>query len=610
MKLKPLFIAMLSLSLVACVDDGKDGTDGTNGVNGNNGVDGIDGTNGTDGADGQDTASQIISLNQQGRYESGIFDESAAEIVAFDLSTNQTFVVNSNSGTIDVLDSSDITAPSLTSSLDIAADLLAASAITDTNTVGGANSVATSNGLMAVAVAADTKTDAGWVVFYKTADLSYVDVVQVGALPDALTFTPDGSQVVVAIEGEPNSDYSVDPEGQVAVIDVTWDGSVLTKSLTTIGFTDFNQGQARHSELSTKTMVLDGYNASVAQSFEPEYVAISADGSSAYVSLQENNAVAVIDLASKTVDNIFGLGFKNHSIPGNEIDASQKDGVNFQSWPVMGIYMPDTIATMTFNGETYVLTANEGDDRQDWLENVTDQATCESSGYYFDSSDNCVDAFTAKDYYDSDNVKLVDSEGNNVNATNGGFGEDNELRRLKFSFHTTAVMNGSTTEFENIYAYGGRSFSIYNASTGEQVFDSANQFEVITANKYGADFNNDNAENTGQDRSDNKGPEPEALTVGTINGHTYAFIGLERMGGIMVYDVSNPHNPEFVQYISNRDVTVDNTTLEAGGAGDLGPEGIVFVSADNSPSGQPMLIVGNEVSGTTTFYNIDVTLLN
>lgn len=619
MKLKPLFIAMLSLSLVACVDDGKDGTDGTNGVNGNNGVDGIDGTNGTDGADGtngtdgadgQDTASQIISLNQQGRYESGIFDESAAEIVAFDQSTNQTFVVNSNSGTIDVLDSSDITAPSLTSSLDIAADLLAASAITDTNTVGGANSVATSNGLMAVAVAADTKTDAGWVVFYKTADLSYVDVVQVGALPDALTFTPDGGQVVVAIEGEPNKDYSVDPEGQVAVIDVTWDGSVLTKSLTTIGFTDFNQGQARHSELSTKTMVLDGYNASVAQSFEPEYVAISADGSSAYVSLQENNAVAVIDLASKTVDNIFGLGFKNHSIPGNEIDASQKDGVNFQSWPVMGIYMPDTIATMTFNGETYVLTANEGDDRQDWLENVTDQATCESSGYYFDSSDNCVDAFTAKDYYDSDNVKLVDSEGNNVNATNGGFGEDNELRRLKFSFHTTAVMNGSTTEFENIYAYGGRSFSIYNASTGEQVFDSANQFEVITANKYGADFNNDNAENTGQDRSDNKGPEPEALTVGTINGHTYAFIGLERMGGIMVYDVSNPHNPEFVQYINNRDVTVDNTTLEAGGAGDLGPEGIVFVSADNSPSGQPMLIVGNEVSGTTTFYNIDVTLLN
>lgn len=619
MKLKPLFIAMLSLSLVACVDDGKDGTDGTNGVNGNNGVDGIDGTNGTDGADGtngtdgadgQDTASQIISLNQQGRYESGIFDESAAEIVAFDQSTNQTFVVNSNSGTIDVLDSSDITAPSLTSSLDIAADLLAASAITDTNTVGGANSVATSNGLMAVAVAADTKTDAGWVVFYKTADLSYVDVVQVGSLPDALTFTPDGGQVVVAIEGEPNKDYSVDPEGQVAVIDVTWDGSVLTKSLTTIGFTDFNQGQARHSELSTKTMVLDGYNASVAQSFEPEYVAISADGSSAYVSLQENNAVAVIDLASKTVDNIFGLGFKNHSIPGNEIDASQKDGVNFQSWPVMGIYMPDTIATMTFNGETYVLTANEGDDRQDWLENVTDQATCESSGYYFDSSDNCVDAFTAKDYYDSDNVKLVDSEGNNVNATNGGFGEDNELRRLKFSFHTTAVMNGSTTEFENIYAYGGRSFSIYNASTGEQVFDSANQFEVITANKYGADFNNDNAENTGQDRSDNKGPEPEALTVGTINGHTYAFIGLERMGGIMVYDVSNPHNPEFVQYINNRDVTVDNTTLEDGGAGDLGPEGIVFVSADNSPSGQPMLIVGNEVSGTTTFYNIDVTLLN
>jgi hypothetical protein len=151
---------------------------------------------------------------------------------------------------------------------------------------------------------------------------------------------------------------------------------------------------------------------------------------------------------------------------------------------------------------------------------------------------------------------------------------------------------------------------IYKAATGEQIFDSANDFEVITANKYGADFNNDNAENTGQDRSDNKGPEPEALTVGKINGHTYAFIGLERMGGIMVYDISNPYSPSFVQYVNNRDVSVDNTTLEAGGAGDLGPEGMSFVAAEDSPSGQPMLIVGNEVSGTTTFYNIDVTILN
>ena len=98
-----------------------------------------------------------------------------------------------------------------------------------------------------------------------------------------------------------------------------------------------------------------------------------------------------------------------------------------------------------------------------------------------------------------DNVTLVDSEGNAFAFANGGFGEDNQLRRLKFSYHTTVAMNGGT-EFEKLYAYGGRSFSIYNATTGEQVFDSGNAFEVITANKYGADFNNDNAENTGDDR--------------------------------------------------------------------------------------------------------------
>ncbi|WP_319381616.1 choice-of-anchor I domain-containing protein [Thiomicrorhabdus sp.] len=257
--------------------------------------------------------------------------------------------------------------------------------------------------------------------------------------------------------------------------------------------------------------------------------------------------------------------------------------------------------------------------RTGW-ENVTDQASCEASGYYFDSSDNCVDAFSAKDYYDNDNVTLEDQNGNLFSAKNGGFGEkDNELYRLKFSYHTSVVKNGGT-DFTKLYAYGGRSFSIYNADTGEQVFDSGSDFEVITAKKYGENFNNDNAENAGDDRSDNKGPEPEALTVGKINGHTYAFIGLERMGGIMVYDVSNPNSPKFVEYVNNRDLAIDpddNKDSDNDGikeysvdAGDLGPEGFKFVSAEHSPNGKPMLIVGNEVSGTTTFYEIAVQNFN
>ncbi|WP_040727572.1 choice-of-anchor I family protein [Thiomicrorhabdus sp. Kp2] len=583
MRLKPIVAALLTLSLVACEEETTN----------------------------NDT--KTITLSEQARYESGVFDQSAAEIVAFDATTEQTFVVNANSGQIDILNSSDISNPTLTQSIDIATDLVTATVVANVGLVGAANSVDVINGLMAVAVEAGTKTDDGWVVFYKISDLSYLTAIQVGALPDMLTFTPNGSQLVVALEGEPSSDYSVDPEGEISVIDITWDGTTLNTILTEIGFTDFNVGGGRNGDLPLDKMVIDGYSATngdnkatIAESFEPEYITVSSDNAKAYVSLQENNAIAVVDLATKTIDKIIGLGFKDHSIAGNALDASQKDGVNIKNWPVMGMYMPDTIASMQYNGKTYLLTANEGDDRQDWLDNVTDQASCEAAGYYFDSSDNCIDAFSAKDYYDTFNVTL-----NSGLATNGGFGEDDELRRLKFSYHTTVAKNGNATFFNELYAYGGRSFSIYDAETGEQVFDSGEDFETITAEKYADGFNNDNAENTGDDRSDNKGPEPEALTVGVVNGKTYAFIGLERMGGIMVYDVSNPTKPSFVEYVSNRDMTKqpDPTNPDFDANGDYGPEGFKFVSAEHSPSGKPLLIVGNEVSGTTTFYNIEETLI-
>ena len=561
------------------------------------------GSDGTDGTAGLDASQSSISLTQTARSVSQGFDVSAAEIVAFDNHNDNVWVVNADNGKVDVFPVGDMT---LSGSIDLAAMLLANGDVTDVADVGAANSISIHGDLAAVAVEANPKTDNGWIIFLDVTDSSYVEAVQVGALPDMVTFTPDGSKVVVANEGEPNDDYSVDPEGTVSII------TVADYSIATVDFTDFNVGCSRYAELSTSNMVLDGYNATTAQSFEPEYIAINEAGTEAYVALQENNALAVVDLENNTIDRILGLGFKNHSIPGNEMDASQKDGVNIKNWPVMGMYMPDSIASMEYNGKTYVLTANEGDDRQDWLDNVTDQASCETAGYFFgDDGDGarCFDAFTAKDFYDADNVTLVDSEGNPFAATNGGFGEDNELRRLKFSYHTTKVMNGGT-EFEKLYAYGGRSFSIYDAETGEQVFDSGSFFETKTAQLFGDDFNNDNAENTGDDRSDNKGPEPEGLTVGQIDGKTYAFVGLERMGGIMVYNVSNPFAPEFVQYVNNRDVTADQTAIEAGTAGDFGPEGFKFVSASDSPSGKPLLIVGSEVTGTTTVYTIDTHTFN
>ena len=304
----------------------------------------------------------------------------------------------------------------------------------------------------------------------------------------------------------------------------------------------------------------------------------------------------MVDLETNTIDRVLGLGFKDYSIPGNELDAGDRDsGVNLKNWPVMGIYMPDTLTSMTFNGKTYLLTANEGDSRQDWLDNVVDQAACEASGYYFDGG--CIDEVRVKDIESDTTLTL--------GTALAGLDTDADLGRLRVSYHTTFSKNGLTVD--KLYAYGARSFSIWDAETGDQVFDSGNDFERITALRFGDDFNNNNDENEGESRSDDKGPEPEAIAVGSINGHQYAFIGLERMGGIMVYDVSNPFAPTFIQYLNNRDLTLaPGVGVDAG---DLGPESIQFISADDSPNNQPLIIVGNEVSGTTTIYQIDVTRL-
>jgi len=173
---------------------------------------------------------------------------------------------------------------------------------------------------------------------------------------------------------------------------------------------------------------------------------------------------------------------------------------------------------------------------------------------------------------------------------------------------STLGYNSVSGFFEKLYAYGGRSFAIWNAATGELVFDSGSAIERLTAQKYGLDFNNNHDETKGDSRSDDKGPEPEGLVLGVINGHTYAFIGLERMGGILVYDISNPYAPRYVQYTNNRDLSLDSAVVGAA-AGDLGPEGFAFVDAAHSPSGKPLVLVGNEVSGTTAIYEVDVTLL-
>lgn len=905
------------------------------------------------------TASGAINLTVLGTYETGLIGDSAAEIVSYDPATQRVFTVNAADSTVDVIDISDPTAPE------------AVEIIVITEYGAAANSVDIADGVAAVAIENEDKQADGVVVFFDT-DGNFINQVTVGALPDMLTFTPDGTKVLVANEGEPSDDYTVDPEGTVSIIDISGGIENLTdENVTQVSFASFND-----AELDPAIRIY-GPNATVAQDLEPEYITVSSDSSTAWVALQENNALAVIDIAAAEATALIPLGAKNMNAPvatlqtyefelpllgttpagedvlwggfsglyfegvdeetgnlnfithpdrgpngdpvdidddgvaerpfvlpdfqstwvrfsldqdagaleitevisltladgtpisglpnlagengmaygdeepidlsgnlleldpfggdmegivqgsdgtywmvdeyrpaiyhfdaegvlidrfvpegsndeenginvgteaipavfaqrranrgmeavafendmlyafiqspidnpdtsndanskasniarilefdtttgtttgqyiymmeggavdkigdavsigngeflvierdsatgpssrkyiykigldgatnleeteglpigpdeglerqgvaglatvgikpvqkelyvdlaaigyhqgdkpeglafidentiavlndndfgllggfdietglldpnpnpgaeilgiitlhSNSMDASDRDeAINMQNWPVMSLYQPDAITSYEVNGETYIITANEGDAR-------------DYDGYSEEAR--VADLFL--DWSVFPNALELQKPEN--------------LGRLKTTTSQGDIDGDGL--YEVIYGYGGRSFTIWN-STGDIVFDSGDQFARITAEMSPVGFNSEGDDDSFDGRSDDKGTEPEALALGTIGDATYVFIGLERIGGIMVYDVTNPYSPSFVQYINNRDY---DGRLEEGTAGDLAPEGIEFVPAADSPTGQPMLIVANEFSGTVTMYDI------
>jgi len=496
-------------------------------------------------------AASGINLTPIGTYDSGVISKSAAEIVTHDPATQRLFVVNADLAKIDVLDVSDPTNPTRVNEISVS------------DYGAGVNSVAFHGGVIAAAVENEDKQAPGMVAFFD-ANGSALSVVTVGALPDMLIFTPDGQKVLVANEGEPNDDYTNDPEGSVSIIDVSAGAANVTQgNVTTAGFAAFND-----ATLDPQIRIF-GPGATVAQDVEPEYIAVAGDSKTAWVSLQENNALAILDIEAGVITELVPLGFKDHSLEGNGMDVSNKDGaINITTWPVKGMYMPDAIASYEVGGQTYILSANEGDSRD-------------------------YDGFS-----EEERVKdLVLDATAFPNAAD--LQQEEALGRLK-----TTTANGDTDgdgEYEEIYSYGARSFSVWDAQ-GRLVFDSGDDLEEITAAAYPDGFNSDGHDNESfDDRSDDKGPEPEGLTIGVIEGRTYAFIGLESIGGIMVYDVTDPTAPNFVQYVNTCNF---DGVLEEGTAGDVAPEGLTFIPADESPNGKPLLVVAFEVSGTTTIFEI------
>lgn len=486
----------------------------------------------------------LIQLVPLGGHEHG--NTSGAEISAFDTRSRRLFTVNGSACSIDIQDLTNPANPQFLQSIEVVS-------------LGRPTSVAARHGMIAATVMGKDKETRGNVLFLSS-EGKILNQVQVGFEPDMLTFSPDGHWLLVANEGEPQQDYVVDPEGSVSLIDVSKGAEKTSQAdVTHIGFEKFN---SQRNSLGEGVRIYEK-SKSVAQDLEPEYIAVSSDSQTAWVTLQENNAIAVIDLKSRQVTRLVGLGFKDHSLPGNGLDASDKDGkIRIRNWPVKGMYQPDGIAAFDIDGVTYLITANEGELRE--FVKLNEQAR--------------VAGLSLNPSVFPDAKQLQKSE---------------HLGRLRVS-NQFGDLDGDG-QFEELYSAGARSFSIWSADV-QLIFDSGDQFERILAEKYPAYFNSNHEAVAFDDRSDNKGCEPESVAVGKINGRTCAFIALERMGGIMVYDVSTPAAPVFESYLNTRDFKRET--------GDSGPEGVLFIPDEESPNGKPMLIVSYEISGTTRFFEI------
>ena len=512
-------------------------------------------------------ALQITELGSG--YSTGL-GAATAEIVAYDKTAKKLYVMANTTdagtpgpdGLIQVVDFSNPAAPVLASNIDVDATVAG---------FGGINSVAVSNGIVAVAVENFVKSDNGFVAFYSTADGSLLKIVTVGALPDMLTFTAGGQKLLVANEGE--RDGATDAAGSVSLIDLS--AGVANATAQTTGFAAFDGQEAALRAQGVR--IAPGKAASV--DLEPEYISISKDGHTAFVTIQEANAVAQFDITGTTpvLQRVVPLGYVDHNIAGNESDYSDRDNpnvsgagsngsgqiINLHLAPIKGLLMPDAISSWVSGGVTYFATANEGDARSD----------------------------------DSDVARLSSIDLNNTvfGAAEALLKHEDNAGRLNIST-IDGDTDAGTAGLEEIVTFGGRGFTIFQQNADgsvSKVFESGGEFEKIIAAQFPTIFNNNQTGTaaTFDTRSDDKGPEPEGITVANVGGRFYAFVALERQGGVMVYDVTDPAQAKF-------------TTVLPASTTHLGPETVQFIAAADSPNGEGLLLTTNEVSGTVQVFQV------
>lgn len=456
----------------------------------------------------------------------------AAEISTYDPSTKRLFVVNNNLATgvnrIEVVDLSNPSSPQKIGFIAIAP-------------YGGlVNSIDVSNGLLAAAIEASDKTSDGKVVVFKTKDYSEVKQISVGSLPDMVTFSPDGRFILTANEGEPNDAYTIDPIGTISIISVK-EGFKETRL-------NFEKFAGAAEALKAKGLRIYGKNASFAQDIEPEYIAVAENSRLAWVTLQENNAIARINLMSKSIEEILPLGFKNYGLEENAMDLSDRPANVLQYVPranVFGMYEPDGIAMVPYGNAPFVITANEGDARE--YAGYSEMLRVSAAGIALDPT-----AFPTPSFWN--------------NAKNY-WKEDSILGRL----NVTTTLGQEAGLYKKLYSLGGRSFTVWNGMNGQMMYDSKNDLD-LRAKALGI---------YPDGRSDDKGTEPEAVVTAKVGNKYLLFVGMERSNSVFVYELTGMGTPNFLQY------------LETG----IAPEGLLVIPADKSPIKKTLLVVSSENSG-------------
>lgn len=501
-------------------------------------------------------SSNAIQLELLTSYSNGAAGFNSAEIVAYDDSTQRLLVVNSVAAQLDIVDFSNPNVPVLFSTLYL-------------DTLGGINSVAVDQGRIALAMENVNPQDSGFILMV-SGNGDIINQLKVGAMPDMICFSPDHNKLLTANEGEPNADYSIDPNGSISIVDVSGEWNAITQEdVITLDFSAWNDSL---SQLLAYGLRIFGTGSTVAMDIEPEYIAVSNTSSMAYVTLQENNGIAIVDLENLQILDIRALGGVSYMSEGNAMDASDMSGevLITGNLPIRSTFMPDAIAYANIASQGYLFTANEGDSRE--FGDIVDANRIASGVFELDSA-HFPDAHILK----------------NKNFLG-------RLNALKYSGDTDG-----DGDYDELHTLGGRSFSIWDAQSGQLVFDSKYILEKITSESSvsGAFFNASNsfADPVKKNRSDDKGPEPEGVVVKEIENRFYAFVALERVGGVVVFDVTIPTDPVFVTYANNR--------LDSVIGPDLGAEGILYIPAENSPNGKNLVLLANEVSSTITVFQIN-----